>query len=110
VSPDDSTGIFSFHLQWLPSLLKIKIILVFHHPFLVLLFLLCPWCVPVGVQDGSAVHFRGQGDVANMEDGWRIVAGVCGMCSTSVMLEAVGRTGAVLVSRWEKPGGRAGPY
>lgn len=44
-------------------------------------------------------------------DAWRIVAGMCRMCSRSMELVAVGRAGSVLhleVSRWEKPMGHVG--
>lgn len=43
-------------------------------------------------------------------DAWRII-GMCRMCSRSVVLVAIGRTGAILhadVSSWEKPMGCAG--
>lgn len=46
-----------------------------------------------------------------LTDAWRITAGMCRTCSRSVVLVAVGRTGAILhleVSRWEKPMGHAG--
>lgn len=44
-------------------------------------------------------------------DSWRIIAGMCRMCSRSMVLGAVGRAGSILhleVSRWEKPMVHAG--
>lgn len=44
-------------------------------------------------------------------DAWRIIAGMCQMCSRSMVLVAVVRAGSILhleVSRWEKPMGHAG--
>lgn len=91
-------------LCWLPSFLKIL------SAFPTVLFPCRPSCSVLGV---DPLEFRMGQQWAKETlptDAWWMTAGMCRMCSTSVTLVAVGRTGAML-SPWGVQVGEAnGPY